>query len=105
MNLPDDPNLLPEQKSSVKKHILLRAGFIIITIVLVLTCAVYTGNGWWVLMGLFLGFGFAVIWFLFILIETFILYSKKKNNLANGNILLLGIFILIGAIIFFKLNQ
>ncbi len=101
----ENNNLKFNQKSGVIKHLVLRGGFLVITLLLMLVSAAFIDNGWWVLMALFLGFGLAVIWFLFILIESFILYSKKKNNLGNVNMIMIGISLLIGGIIFFNLNH
>lgn len=93
------------QTSGVTKHVILRGGFLLLTLLFMFFRAAYTGNGWWVLISLFLGFGFAVVWFFFILIESFILYSKKKNNLANINMIMIVISLLISGIMFFYIHH
>lgn len=104
MNEPQNDYLDSNRKSNKTKHIVLRAGLLVITLLLMIIRSAYTGNGWWVLMSLILGFGLAIIWFLFILIETFILYSKKKADLAKINIIMLGVFIFSAVVIFFYLQ-
>lgn len=93
------------QTSGVTKHVILRGGFLLLTLLFMFFRAAYTGNGWWVLISLFLGFGFAVVWFFFILIEGFILYSKKKNNVANINMIMIVISLLISGIMFFYIHH
>ncbi|MCT2406585.1 hypothetical protein NZD88_03325 [Chryseobacterium antibioticum] len=75
-----------EEKPNIAKHILIRLA-IFIAGTIGFTAVIFSSGGWDVIGYLIIMFGFHVIWFVYILIETFILYINKKYILRNVNLI------------------
>mgnify|MGYP001087764424 CR=1 FL=1 len=84
----DEKILVSEEKPNIAKHILIRLS-IFIAGTIGFTVIILNSSGWDVLGYLIFMFAFHVIWFIGILIETFILHINKKYILQNTNLIFL----------------
>ena len=89
-----------ENESDVLKHILWRIGSVFGVIAVIFIIAAIIDDDYVMLGAIILSGGLTLILMLFLLIESFILYSNKKNALAKTNLIIVGIFVLMIGVFF-----
>lgn len=93
--LPDDENVF--------KHILMRLGVFLATAALLTIVALIIDEDYAIIGALIIGVGLFFILLLFLLIESFILYSNKKKILGITNLIILSFLVVIGGLIFLSM--
>ncbi|MDQ0064548.1 hypothetical protein [Chryseobacterium lathyri] len=83
-----------EEKPNIAKHILIRLA-IFIAGTIGFAAVILSASGWDVLGYLIIMFAFHIIWFIGILIETFILHINKKYILRNANLIFLAVVLIL----------
>ena len=91
-------NKLAEEQN-VFKHLTKRLGIFFGILAVIFGVAAIIDDDYVMLGAIIVSAGLTLILLLFLLIESFILYSKKKNTLAKTNLIVIGISILIGGIV------
>ncbi|MGC5743685.1 hypothetical protein [Chryseobacterium sp. NFX27] len=86
----DDKISVSEKKQNILKHVLIRLA-IFIAGTAGFTAVIVSANGWDVLGYLIIMFAFHGVWFVGILIETFILHINGKYILRNANLIFLAV--------------
>ena len=91
-------NILVEDQN-VFKHITKRVGIFLAVLALLFSGAAMIDDDYVMLGAIIISAGLTLILLLFLLIESFILFSKKKEILANSNLIFIGIAILIVGVV------
>lgn len=88
------------KKSNHLKHILIRITALFVGIGLIFLIPVFSNSVDSFLGAFYLSLCFVAIWFLFMIIETIVLYINRKNDIANINLIVVLILLFsIGSLI------
>ncbi|KIA88893.1 hypothetical protein [Kaistella jeonii] len=87
------------EEENVFKHLTKRLGIFFGVLAVLFGVAAIIDDDYVMLGAIIISAGLTLILLLFLLIESFTLFSKKKNTLAKTNLIVIGISILIGGII------
>lgn len=95
---------LVEDKDNMTEHVLIRLSVGLLGWAVILLFTKIMDDDYLTLGSIILGAGFTVIWLLYLLIESFVLYSKKKYDKAVTNRLLVAAVVLFTFLYFSSLH-